>query len=390
MPNSQALRPVTLSRDELYRRVWETPMSRLATEFGISGNGLAKICDRLDIPYPPRGYWARKEAGQRVVNFRLPQRGEHTPIEVTITPTPSPSRRTQAQEAAAADARSKAEGIEVPGEVKRLHPIIAGWLADHKDQRRRERLERNPFGTILPDWTESDHRQPRILDTIFRAVEKHGLTVKSEHRGTFYFEYKTEKISCRLREKNKQVRRPKTADEMRWSFAGDKNWTQVLEPTGNLIFTFEDYFDSELSIRREWLETQTKRLEEMVPDIIAALLLAGPALVKQRQDREEQRRRSEEAERQRQAEAARRRKDRNQWRALTEQADRHDIARKVRLLLSELEKQEADRAAIIGEKALSEWLIWAKRHLATFDPVERGIADVFTELSKVTDWTYRD
>jgi hypothetical protein len=107
---------------------------------------------------------------------------------------------------------------------------------------------------------------------------------------------------------------------MRWSFAGDKNWTQVLEPTGNLIFTFEDYFDSELSIRREWLETQTKRLEEMVPDIIAALLLAGPALVKQRQDREEQRRRSEEAERQRQAEAARRRKDRNQWRALTEQA----------------------------------------------------------------------
>jgi hypothetical protein len=70
--------------------------------------------------------------------------------------------------------------------------------------------------------------------------------------------------------------------------------------------------------------------------------------------------------------------------------DRQDIARKVRLLLSELEKQEADRAAIIGEEALSEWLIWAKRHLATFDPVERGKADVFTELSKVTDWTYRD
>ena len=75
---------------------------------------------------------------------------------------------------------------------------------------------------------------------------------------------------------------------------------------------------------------------------------------------------------------------------MTELADRHDIARKVRLLLSELEKQEADRAAVIGEKALSEWLIWAKRHLATFDPIERGIADVFTELSKVTDWTYRD
>lgn len=33
-------------------------MSRLAEEFGISGNGLAKICDRLDVTYLPRGYWA--------------------------------------------------------------------------------------------------------------------------------------------------------------------------------------------------------------------------------------------------------------------------------------------------------------------------------------------
>jgi hypothetical protein len=89
-------------------------MSRLATEFGISGNGLAKICDRLDIPYPPRGYWARKEAGQRVVNFRLPQRGEQTPIEVTITPTPSPPRRTQAQEAAAAMQDQKRKASRSP------------------------------------------------------------------------------------------------------------------------------------------------------------------------------------------------------------------------------------------------------------------------------------
>lgn len=33
-------------------------MSRLSERFGLSGNGLAKICRRLDVPYPPRGYWA--------------------------------------------------------------------------------------------------------------------------------------------------------------------------------------------------------------------------------------------------------------------------------------------------------------------------------------------
>ena len=41
-------------------------MSRLAEQHGISGNGLAKVCDRLGVPYPPRGFWARKTAGQKL------------------------------------------------------------------------------------------------------------------------------------------------------------------------------------------------------------------------------------------------------------------------------------------------------------------------------------
>jgi hypothetical protein len=243
---------------------------------------------------------------------------------------------------------------------------------------------------VLPDWSESDRRQHRILDAIFRAVEKNGLIVKSEHRRAFHFDYKTEKIHCRLREKNKQVHRPKTADELRWSLSGGKSWTQVLEPTGNLVFTLEDYFDSRFGIRREWLETQTKRLEGMVPDIVATLLLAGPALITIRREREEEKRRYEEAERQRQLEAARRRKDNNQWRALAEQAERHAVAEKVRQLIAALERQQFDPALVIGERPLSEWLAWAKRRLAPLDPTERGIADVFDELSKVTDCTYRE
>lgn len=365
-------------------------MSRLALEFGISGNGLAKICDRLNVPYPPRGYWARKEAGQKVVTFRLPERGENTPTEATISPTSPPLELAPAQQEAVAVAKSKTEGIEVPSELKKPHPIIAGWHADHKEQRRRDRLDRNPYRTALPDWTDSDRRQHRILDTIFRAVEKQGLIVRSEHRGTFLFEYKTEKIHCRLREKSKQVRRPKTADELRWSISGDKSWTQVLEPTGNLVFTIEDYLDGKFGIRREWLETQTKRLEDMVPELVASILLAGPALVTIRQEREEQKRQYEEAERRRQLEAAKRKKAHNQWRALTEQAERHAVAKKVRQLIGALEQQQFDPAMVIGERPLAEWLAWAKERLATFDPVERGIADAFDALSKITEWTHRE
>jgi hypothetical protein len=55
MNEENAKGPATVSRDELYQLVWETPMMHLGGRYGLSGNGLKKICDRLEVPYPPRG-----------------------------------------------------------------------------------------------------------------------------------------------------------------------------------------------------------------------------------------------------------------------------------------------------------------------------------------------
>ncbi len=66
-------RRTTISRQELYERVWTTPVETLAKEWGVSGRGLAKACARLRVPVPPRGYWARLNAGQRVGRTRLPR-----------------------------------------------------------------------------------------------------------------------------------------------------------------------------------------------------------------------------------------------------------------------------------------------------------------------------
>lgn len=52
-----------MTKGELLRLVWTRPVSTLAEEFGLSPNGLAKICDRLDIPRPPKGYWKKNQVG---------------------------------------------------------------------------------------------------------------------------------------------------------------------------------------------------------------------------------------------------------------------------------------------------------------------------------------
>jgi hypothetical protein len=92
MGDEQRKRPLVVSRKDLYQQVWSTPMSRLATEYGISDRGLSKICERLQIPCLPRGYWAKKAAEKKVIQYRLPEPNEETPLEVTLRPTPIPIR----------------------------------------------------------------------------------------------------------------------------------------------------------------------------------------------------------------------------------------------------------------------------------------------------------
>ena len=64
---------ITVQRRTLYEQVWSVPGSQLAAQYGISDVGLAKACKRHNIPRPPRGYWARVQAGQKVRKTPLPK-----------------------------------------------------------------------------------------------------------------------------------------------------------------------------------------------------------------------------------------------------------------------------------------------------------------------------
>ena len=61
-----------LTRQQLYDRVWTTPIYTLARELGLSDRGLGKLCSRHSIPVPPRGWWAKNAHGKRVKQAALP------------------------------------------------------------------------------------------------------------------------------------------------------------------------------------------------------------------------------------------------------------------------------------------------------------------------------
>src|SRR5262249_12796206 len=77
------------NRESLCEEVWTMPLLKLAKKYGISDVGLKKICRKLSIPTPGLGYWAKKEAGQRVEKVTLPALKE--PVHVVMhRPRPQP------------------------------------------------------------------------------------------------------------------------------------------------------------------------------------------------------------------------------------------------------------------------------------------------------------
>lgn len=75
---------IFFKREQLYEEIWSTPTLQLAKKYGLSDVGLAKICRKMKIPRPPRGYWAKRSYGQPTNRQPLPPATKDTLTEVMI------------------------------------------------------------------------------------------------------------------------------------------------------------------------------------------------------------------------------------------------------------------------------------------------------------------
>ncbi|MFZ6798176.1 hypothetical protein [Undibacterium sp. Di24W] len=61
-----------VSREDLFALVWSEPAQTIARRFKVSGSYLARVCERLKVPTPARGYWAKYSAGKVMAKPMLP------------------------------------------------------------------------------------------------------------------------------------------------------------------------------------------------------------------------------------------------------------------------------------------------------------------------------
>lgn len=133
----------------------------LAKKYCMSDVGLAKICQRMQIPVPPRGYWAKRAYGHKLKKSPLPPLTDGIAY-VALDKTADEMRRLAKKRAAIGQQRQ----VEKQ-RIKRLEQEIVAW---EESQRIRAyitamRTDKNKISAdtkALLAWAEqyADHLDP--------------------------------------------------------------------------------------------------------------------------------------------------------------------------------------------------------------------------------------
>lgn len=275
----------TLTRKELFDKVWKTPIQRLAKEFNISDVGLAKICKRYNIPRPGIGYWRKKETGKTIIASTLPPlQDDHEPVIQFRVDENYHQRLISANEYK----KVIAQQIVPPDSVKEYkHPVTLKshhYLSKGKpDNTGIVKNKTYPVDHIQVSQ-ESISRSLRILDAILLSLELNQckVTWKSAHDGVSVTRNGIS-IAFNLYDKvnSEEVDTPPSKQD-------SNNQHTILKPrykyttTGRLIFKLKKY-NIASGVRSIWTDSKYKSIEYYTPDIVAnTLLMADVILQRQR------------------------------------------------------------------------------------------------------------
>lgn len=361
-----------VSRQALYDQVWSIPMTRLAKEYGISDVALAKVCKKLGIPYPKRGYWRRKETGKAVKQVPLPPNHDpmkqnvfiHRTNRVEMTLSAETTQRITAEQASE-------QRIEVSERLGKTHRLLSGqvteWQAAPADEYGAI-SSRNLRELNIRISRQTLSRALRIMNTLFFALEARGYQVgiQDSYKKTLAVRIDGEPVEFGLEEKFQRIELQE--DEKRghhpWSY--QRHRYQYVA-TGLLTLKINEWVEG---LQKSWSDCKTAQLETSLNDFLVGLLKVADALRARRLKREEEERREIAALRRREAQERRRQEELAKRNALIREAENWSKAQQLRTYLAAVKEAVLAKHGSIQEGSqMDQWLTWAYQQADSLDPL---------------------
>jgi hypothetical protein len=346
-----------LNRNELYDLVWSKPMTQLAKEFGLSDNGLRKICKKYEIPIPKMGHWQKIQYGKKVEHEQLGYIDKWINTKIKIIESESQEEHYLTKVARRVNEIEKVcrSLLPVSESLSNLH-ILVQAAKNNLSSKKEKKNWRNLAECIHTDrdllsisvQKHNVSRALRIMNTFIKMAEIRGHKMILENQKMILI-VDGEKFSLRFREKH-------TRQEIK-----NERWLSTEMIPNNILSIKFDYY-----LEKEWADKGTL-LEVQLPRILAFFELKS---IEVKEERLRYKKAQEEAERKREIELkikARFEWERKKKDILINQFDRWNKAENLRHLVARIEENN-DKS-----EKVKEWIIWAKQQLDDLDPLSKGV-----------------
>jgi len=414
---------ISLSRKQLYDEIWNISVSGVARKYNLNYQKLIAKCKESNIPFPPSGYWTRKEMGKDVTgevvlleepyneNVELLLAGErlkknkpsvenkdkkqildisNTCSEETtekqinvngiVLENLSESEKFNTYETMLTfmDADEKERVLNAALKIavidkRRLHKKLIEYrdLMTEWKRNQREESARNIYNNKLKSEEptffneislESQKRAFLILDAIFCAVEELGGEINSD----LSIRIKSDILRIRIAESKDKIPHELTKQEAKELVEYNDRVKRKLWASKPNIRKYDYVYNGKLRIVLDdggYIKDSTnEKVEDRLGDVLIRIYENYNEVRIEREKREtEQRRREEEAKRR---EELRKRKEDEIRRTneLVNEAEDYRIACEIRQYISAVALKKKSTAEI------DEWIEWAKNKADWYDP----------------------
>jgi hypothetical protein len=352
---------VSFPAQDLFEKVWSTPVLQLAREIGVSDVALGKACRKAGIAVPRRGHWAKPATkrpkkpapptSNELVSFRVLDRTLFPPKPASVTDEVPPTPK-----------------VPIPESLVDPHPLVERWRRTAEKAKVIEGRLALQQANVLNTRISSAliDRAAILLDTLVKHTEANGCRwAVTKQQTTVIFDGETVCVMLRERLLKQELPPPPPDPKPK------KVWTLDLSrmglpryeflSTGELTLILRE--SSEYGPQKTFSDAKTGRIEDKIHLFIPGLKALTLRIKISREEWEEKRRRDEEEELIRKARAIKSEQQRHLRKRLVHNLERWEKANRLRSFVDAVVR---DSQADVDQ--VNAWADWARQQAALLDP----------------------
>ena len=362
----------SISREELYRELWQKPMSKLATTWGVTIASIVKVANEMNVPRPNSGHWQLAARGWTVERKPLPPPDPQTPISI-ILKSPRKTKPIKPEQKKAPERPA----VLIAEDLRQLHPRVQ---ALHSVMKSAPVIEHGPIEVAKDGnfnvWVSRKQmrRALLILDAVVKGLEARGVTFIARSGFTKHLvaQFQDGTVEFRIFEQMKRDRVKTSSVPVGTGFINNYEWRY--KPLETLTFSILDYYPK--GTRKNWRDGSRQKVEDKVGEIVEQICV-NPGLAKQQQDEfkkecDERNRLWHEAYLRRSAPERLEKMKADLKKQIEGHGRDWETARATREFLSACEQSMRGNGNEPIQEWQNRWLTWGREWVDSFDPMTNG------------------